>query len=185
MSAFGHALEPNEFSRLAIKGEEMCWYALHTRSRHERVVANRLRECGLETYLPTVMEMHRWSDRKKKVEVPLFGSYVFLHCNLSPENRTHVHRVDSVIGIVGCHGVGISIPDEQIASVRALLSQGTPWRSHPFLRVGQRVRVRGWDLDGIEGIFLAENGDRSLVISVDAIQRSMAVRIDGYDLVPV
>jgi transcription antitermination factor NusG len=164
---------------------EVCWYALHTRSRHEKTVAHRLHECGLETYLPTVQEVHRWSDRKKKVEVPLFSCYVFLRCNLSPENRNHVYRIESVLGFVGAGGAGMSIPDEQIESIRKLLAQSVPWRSHPFLKAGQRVRVRGGALDGVEGIFLSENGDHSLVISVEAIQRSMAVRIDGYDVVPV
>src|SRR5215471_2179620 len=165
--------------------EEMRWYALHTRSRHERVVAQRLRELGLEIYLPTVQEVHRWSDRQKKVEVPLFSCYVFLHCGLTQQDRHHVYRVDSVLGFVGGAGVAAAIPDEQIESVRTLLSQTSPWRSHPFLKAGQRVRVRGGAFDGIEGIFLSENGDHSLVISIDAIHRSMAVRIDGYDVVPL
>jgi transcription antitermination factor NusG len=165
--------------------EEMRWYALHTRSRHEKAVVQRLRECGMETYLPTVQEEHRWSDRKKKVEVPLFSCYVFLRCALTPQDRTQVYRVDSVLGFVGGGAAGVAIPDVQIESVRTLLSQTAPWRSHPFLKVGQRVRVRGGAFDGVEGIFLSENGDHSLVISVDAIQRSMAVRIDGYDVVPV
>lgn len=164
---------------------ELNWYALHTRARHERVVEHRLREQGLETFLPTVMEVHRWTDRKKKVEVPLFACYVFVRCGLTPEDRTRVFRVESVLGFVGVRGAGTPIPDEQIESVRMLLSQETPCRSHPFLKVGQRVRVRGGALDGVEGVFLSENGDRSLIISVDVIQRSLAVRIDGYDVEPV
>jgi transcription antitermination factor NusG len=103
---------------------------------------------------------------------------------LSPEERTLVRRIDSVLGFVGVRGVGLPIPDEQIEGVRTVLSQAAPWRSHPFLKVGQRVRIRGGALDGVEGVFLSENGDHSLVISVDVIQRSMAVRIDGYDVEP-
>lgn len=185
MCTCSHVFESNSYLGPAVSGEEVRWYALHTRSRHERVVANRLQECGIETYLPIVQEIHRWSDRKKKVEVPLFSCYVFLRCSLSPQNRNYVYRIDSALGFVGGTGVGVAIPDEQIESVRTLLSQTAPWRSHPFLKTGQRVRVRGGALDGIEGIFLSENGDHSLVISVDAIQRSMSVRIDGYDVVPV
>ncbi len=165
-------------------GEEMHWYALHTRSRHERVVEHRLREFGMETYLPITQEVHRWSDRKKKVEVPLFSCYVFLRCALTPQDRTQVYRIDSALGFVG-GSAGVAIPDDQIENVRMLLSRAAPWRSHPFLKVGQRVRVRGGAFDGVEGIFLSENGDHSLVISIDAIQRSIAVRIDGYDVVPV
>jgi transcription termination/antitermination protein NusG len=185
MSSFGQALGPATAVTPESGAARVCWYALHTRSRHERTVEHRLRECGLETYLPTVKEIHRWSDRKKKVEVPLFSCYVFLRCDLCPQNRNHVYGIESVLGFVGGGGAGLAIPDEQIESIRKLLAQSVPWRSHPFLKVGQRVRVRGGALDGVEGIFLSENGDHSLIISVEAIQRSMAVRIDGYDVVPV
>jgi len=165
--------------------EQARWYALHTRARHEKTVERRLREQGMETFLPVAHEVHRWSDRKKKVEVPLFNCYVFVRCTLSAEDRTRVYQVDSVHGFVGVRGAGMPIPDEQIESIRAVLAQSAPWRSHPFLKVGQRVRVRGGALDGVEGVFLSENGDHSLIISVEAIQRSMAVRIDGYDIEPV
>ena len=134
--------------------EEINWYALHTRARHERAVESRLREQGMETFLPIVREVHQWSDRKKKVEVPLFGCYVFVHCALNAENRTLVHRVDSVLGFVGVQGTGLPIPDEQIESIRTVLAQATSWRAHPFLQAGQRVRVRGGALDGLEGVFL-------------------------------
>jgi transcription antitermination factor NusG len=165
--------------------EEMRWYALQTRARHERVAETRLREQGMETFLPTVQEVHRWSDRKKKIEVPLFSCYVFVRCGLRPEHRAVVHRVDSVLGFVGVRRVGVPIPDEQIDGIRAVLAQASPWCTRPFLKTGQRVRVRGGALDGVEGVFLSENGDHSLVISVDVIQRSMAVRIDGYDVEPL
>jgi transcription antitermination factor NusG len=131
------------------------------------------------------MEVHRWSDRKKKVEVPLFTCYVFIRCALSAEDRNRVYQVESVQGFVGARGTSLPIPDEQIESIRKVLTQSTPWRSYPFLKVGQRVRVRGGAMDGVEGVFVSENGDHSLIISVDAIQRSMSVRIDGYDVEPV
>jgi transcription antitermination factor NusG len=164
---------------------ELRWYALHTRARHEKVVERRLNDHGMETFLPTTMEVHRWSDRKKKVEVPLFAGYVFIRCALSVQDRTHVYQVDSVHGFVGASRAGAPIPDEQIENIRKVLTQSVPWRSYPFLKAGQRVRVRGGAMDGVEGVFVSENGDRSLIISVDAIQRSMSVRIDGYDVEPV
>src|SRR5215470_6707011 len=104
MSSFSQTIEANPVFDSSFAAGEMRWYALHTRSRHERVVAQRLQERGLETYLPTVREVHRWSDRKKKVEVPLFSCYVFLHCGLTQQDRHHVYRVDSVLGFVGGAG---------------------------------------------------------------------------------
>ena len=165
--------------------EELRWYALHTRARHEKAVERRLRDQGMETFLPTTIQVHRWSDRRKKVEVPLFSCYVFIRCALSAEDRTHVYQVESVHGFVGVRGASLPIPDDQIASIQKILTQTAPWRSYPFLKVGQRVRIRGGAMDGVEGVFLSENGDQSLIISVEAIQRSMAVRINGYDVEPI
>jgi transcription antitermination factor NusG len=63
-----------------------------------------------------------------------------------------------------------------------LLQERLPWSSHPFLKIGQRVRIRSGALNGMEGVLVSRNGDRTLVISVDAIQRSLAVRVEGYDV---
>ena len=164
--------------------DSLRWYALHTRARHERVVETRLREQGMETFLPTLREVHKWSDRKKVVEIPMFSCYVFVRCAFNSDDRNRVYQIESSLGFVGVRGTGVPIPDEQITHVRTALAQTSPCRSHPFLKVGQRVRVCGGALDGVEGVFLSENGDQSLIISIDAIQRSLAVRINGYQIKP-
>jgi transcription antitermination factor NusG len=164
---------------------QLRWYALHTRARHERVIEKRLREQGMGTFVPITTEVHRWSDRQKKVEVPLFSCYVFIRCALTAEDRMRVYQLENVHGFVGARGSSLPIPDDQIESIQKILAQTAPWRSYPFLKTGQRVRIRGGAMDGVEGVFLSENGDHSLVVSVHAIQRSMAVRIDGYDVEPV
>lgn len=158
------------------------WYALHTRSRHEKIVVQRLEERGVTTYLPLVTEVHRWSDRKKSVQMPLFGCYVFAKFVPNRSERLRALRVDGVFGLVGGKGEGIAIPDEQINAVRSLVEGQLPWSSHPFLKIGQRVRIRSGALDGLEGVLVQRNGDRTLVISVDAIQRSLAVRVEGYEV---
>jgi transcription antitermination factor NusG len=185
MSSVNQSYEVGSGPSPWVSQDERHWYALHTKARHEKAVERRLHEQGMETFLPTTMEVHRWSDRKKKVEVPVFSCYVFIRCALSAEDRIRVYQVDSVHGFVGAGGASLPIPDEQIESIRKVLTHSAPWRSYPFLKVGQRVRVRGGAMDGVEGVFRSENGDHSLIISVDAIQRSMSVRIDGYDVEPV
>ena len=141
------------------------WYALQTRVHRERVV-----------------EIRRWSDRKKKVEFPLFASYLFVR--LSPRKVDHLRVlcVEGVFQFVGSRGHATPIPEQQIDAVRALINGGVKWSAHPFLKIGQRVRVRSGALAGIEGVLVSRTGESTLVISVDAIQRSMAVRIDGYDV---
>ena len=161
------------------------WYAVHTRARHERVIAQRLRERGINTFLPLVTEVHRWTDRRKSVEVPLFGCYVFVKLPATGEQRLQVLKIDGVFKFVGASGLGTPIAESQIDAVRTLIGQQIPWSTHPFLQIGQRVRVRGGALEGVEGILVTRNDDNTLVVSVDAIQRSGAVRIQGYDVEPV
>jgi len=161
------------------------WYAVHTYPRHEKAVAERMRQQGVVSFLPTIKEVHRWSDRKKSVELPLFSCYVFAHITPCNEERIRVLRTIGVIGLVGTRGEGTPIPDEQMEAIRTVLAQDLACGPHPFLKVGQRVRVRSGALDGLEGVLIQKNGDNTLVVSVDAIQRSLAVRIDGYHVEPV
>lgn len=171
--------EPPQLVPVAV-GEPEYWYAVQTRSRHEKLVAHRFQERGITTFLPLVTEVHRWSDRKKIVQLPLFSCYVFAKIPATNVDRLRVLRVDGVLSLVGTRGEGTPIPDDQIESVRILLEERMPLSSHPFLKIGQRVRIRSGALDGMEGILLSRNGDRTLVVSVDAIQRSLAVSLEGY-----
>jgi transcription antitermination factor NusG len=158
------------------------WYAVRTRSRHEKLVARQLENQGIESFLPVVTQVRNWSDRRKQVEAPLFSGYAFLRMMHSSNNRVRVLRTQGVVSFVGVHGTGTPIPDHQIEDIKTLVASRIPYEEHTFLRVGQRVRVRGGALDGIQGILVAENGDRSVVISVEPIQRSLCVRIAGYEV---
>ncbi|HTT17843.1 MAG TPA: UpxY family transcription antiterminator [Candidatus Sulfotelmatobacter sp.] len=165
--------------------DEHNWYALLTRARHEKVVAQRLREIGVTSFLPVVTELRKWSDRKKLVEFPLFSCYVFAKLHPSNEGRLKALRIDGVYSLVGTRGEGTAIPEEQIDAIRRIAEERLAWHSHPFLKIGQRVRIRSGALNGVEGILVARSGESTLVVSVDAIQRSLAVRIDGYAVEPV
>lgn len=90
-------------------------------------------------------------------------------------------RTVGVIGLIAFAGQVIPIPAKQIDDLQMLLSQKVPCALRAFLKIGQRVRIRGGCLDGLEGI-LDERGEKNLVISVDSIQRSVAMRIEGYEL---
>jgi len=162
--------------------EDSNWYALVCRARHEKNVAQSLVERGVETFLPMVTEIHRWSDRKKSVKLPLFSCYMFAKLTPNRNNRLRVLHVGGVLGLVGSLGEGTRIPNEQIDAVRALVDGDRPWSPYPFLKIGQRVRIRGGALEGVEGTLVSRNGNDTLVVSVEAIQRSLAVRVEGYEV---
>lgn len=158
------------------------WYAIRTRSRHEKTAAKQLVSQGIETFLPMVTQLHRWSDRTKEVDVALFPGYAFVRFVPSSSDRVRVLRSHGVVGFVGARWDETPIPDKQIQDIRTLLGQNAPFQDHPFLKVGQVVRIRGGSLDGIEGILSANNGKRSLVITVEPIQRSLSIRVEGYQV---
>lgn len=172
-------------SSAGILPDKESWYAVHTRSKYEKKVALQLDEKEVNCFLPTIAETRRWSDRRKVIDQPLFPGYVFVRIPGNDAPRISVLRTRGVVGFVGIQGQGIPIPDSEIESIHRLLSSDVPFEPYPFLQVGQRVRVRGGYLDGIEGVLAAKNSDCSVVISVNLIQRSLAVRVSGFDLEPL
>ncbi|MGH9681611.1 MAG: transcription termination/antitermination protein NusG, partial [Candidatus Acidiferrales bacterium] len=139
--------------------EQPRWYALWTRSRHEKRVYQQLSERGLRAFLPVSNEIHWWSDRRKQIEVPLFPGYTFLHVFAGDAVRAAVMRIPGVAGFVGWNGAPLAIPDDEIESIQRLLAHRVALSPHDFLKLGSRVRIRGGALDGIEGILLARQSD--------------------------
>jgi transcription antitermination factor NusG len=160
----------------------MNWYAVQTRSRHEKMVARQLEGLGFRTFLPLTAQLRQWSDRRKLVELPLFPGYTFVHMVYQPEQRYRVLNTEGIVSFVGIQGQGIPIPDKQIEYIRILQSADVRMESHPFLKVGQRVRVCSGSLSGTEGILVGQESDRMLVISVELIQRSVSIRLQGYEV---
>ena len=165
--------------------DEVYWYAVFSRSRHEKIVATALTNTGVTTFLPLVSEMHSWSDRRKLVDVPLFPGYVFVQIPNTAEAKLHVLKTSGVAQFVGNRKGAVSIPDKEISDVRAVLEKKVSCSSHPFLEVGQRVRIRGGSLDGVEGILVGCDSASKLVISIELIQRSLAVTVCNFDVEPV
>lgn len=161
------------------------WYAVQSWPRYEKKVEAELRLKGIHTFLPLFSEKHQWSDRLQKVELPLFPGYVFVRIAEGSSHRVPVLRTSGVNGFVGVRGIGTPIPDAEIAAVQSVIENRVPFRSFERLEVGQRVRVRGGSLEGVEGVLVKVQGERSLVISVGLIERSLSISIEGYAVEPV
>jgi transcription antitermination factor NusG len=168
-SAEGESGEPN-------------WYAVQTMSRHEKQVIKQLEAHRVRTFLPLVRQVRRWSDRRSVVEMPMFGCYAFVRIAQCADERLNILRTPGVVGFVGSERQGTPIPDEQIESIRIAINQETPLFPHPFISTGQRVRVRGGSLDGIEGILVRKGKAQNLVLSIELLHRSTSIQLDGYDI---
>jgi transcription termination/antitermination protein NusG len=157
------------------------WFAVQTRYRFEKTVVAQLSQKGCEVYLPLVTESHTWSDRQKAVSVPLFPGYAFVHIDQSRESRQSVLQTVGLVGFVSFHGIVVPVPTKQIEDLRLLLRQRGPFSLHPFVHTGQRVRIRGGCLHGLEGVLLQHEKGK-LLVSIESIQRTLAVEIRGYEL---
>jgi transcription antitermination factor NusG len=166
-------------SQATINGTEVpAWYAIHTRYQHETVVQRQLENERINTYLPLMSEVRQWSDRKKRITVPLFSCFVFIRGIYSAQMHQSIVQKPGVLGFVGIGREGTPIPDHEIESIRRLLASSIPMSPYPFVNTGQRVRIHGGALDSIEGIVVSNTG-RKFIVSVDTIQRSVAVELEG------
>lgn len=159
------------------------WVALVVRPRAEKKIAAGLTNAGLETFVPWHGVRRRWSDRIKILEQNLFPGYIF--CRSSFEERVLVMRQPGVQSVVSFDHSPALIPDDQIAALRAAVNSGLPLGPWPFLKAGQRVRIEHGVMAGIEGTLARDSAAWRIVVSVEALQRSVAVEVDRDMIRPV
>jgi transcription antitermination factor NusG len=161
---------------------EEQWFALLVRSRHEKVVSAILRSRGYEELLPLCRALHRWADRNKVVELPLFAGYVF--CRFQVASRNPVLAVPGVVSIVSRGKTPAPVEPSEILSLQRILASGHPLEECEYLSVGQRVMIAEGALAGVQGFIVQVRKSSRLVVSVSLLQRSVSVEIDSYRVVP-
>jgi transcription antitermination factor NusG len=131
---------------------------------------------GYDPYLPTYRVRRRWSDRVVVSELPVFPGYVF--CRFDVKKRLPILTTPGVVSLVGFGTEPAAISDSEIEAIQTVLASGLTAAPHPFLKEGQRIRVKSGALQGLEGILLKQKTEWRMVISVIMLQRSIAVEID-------
>lgn len=159
------------------------WYALRTRSRHEKQVRDWLVKQRIERLLPTLVRISQWKDRKKAIEVPLFSGYCF--AQFLWQDRLSVLKIPGVVQIIGSGNSPEPVPDEEIDALKKLMASTLSYDAHPYLREGMAVEVIRGPLEGIRGVLLRKERQYRLVISVHLIKQAAAVEIDAADVVPI
>ena len=159
------------------------WYALRTRSRHEKLVRDQLDKQGIEPLLPTVKRLSQWKDRKKEIETPLFSGYCFVR--FGQQEKLPVQQVSGVVEIVGSGHRPEPIPDREIEALKTLMTSVLPFDPHPYLHEGMAVEVLRGPLQGVQGILLRKEKRHRLVLGIRLIQQAAAVEIDVNDVAPV
>lgn len=156
------------------------WYAVYTVVRHEKVVSTALTENNIESFLPLVEVTSQWKDRKKRVLMPLFPGYLFVNIRL--QERWNVLNTRGVVKVLGVNGNPVPVPVEQIDAINKLLENRLKYEPYSYFATGKEVVVTNGPLQGIRGKIVDKRGGCRLVLSVDIIQRSVAVEVDIRDV---
>jgi transcription antitermination factor NusG len=160
------------------------WFAAYTSPRHEKRVEQYLRQREVEHYLPVYRSQRKWRNGLKvTLDLPLFTGYIFVR--IKRIERVRVLEVPGVLAMVGgAAGIMAPLPDDAIDALRSGLHLRNP-EPHPLLTVGQRARIRSGALAGMEGIVLRTKNSLRVVLTVDMLQQSIAVEVDGSELEPL
>ncbi len=164
-------------------GASAAWYAVYTKHQHEKNAAEILTKKGFDVLLPLYRAAHRWKDRSQVVLLPLFPCYVFLQANL--DRKSEVLRTPGVFWFVGNGGRACAIPFSEIDAVRRATRGPARFEPHPFLKSGDRVRSGSGVLAGVEGFLTRVKNECRVVLSVELLQKAVAVEVDISIVEPV
>jgi transcription antitermination factor NusG len=156
------------------------WYAVCTRSNHEKCAAAQLDLRSIEHFLPLYETVRNWKDRRKRVEFPLFPGYIFVRIAL--QERMRVLLTPGIVRLVGFDNRPAALPIEEIEALRSVLVHGVHSEPHPYLSVGRRVRITRGALAGMEGVLIRKKGRVRLVLSIDLIRQSAMIEVDSADV---
>lgn len=156
------------------------WYAVCTRSNHEKCAAAQLEQRSIEHFLPLYETVRKWKDRRKRLEFPLFPGYLFVRIAL--QERLRVLVTPGVVRLVGFDSRPAALRDEEIEALRTVLVHGVRSEPHPYLSVGRRVRITRGALAGMEGVLVRKKGRVRLVLSIDLIRQSAMIEVDSADV---
>lgn len=160
---------------------EPHWYAIWTRSRHEAVVRDQLRDRQIEAFLPTVTRWSRWKDRKKKIDWPLFPGYCF--ARFDPTETLQILKCNGVVSIVSTEGRPAQVDERELEGIRLLVSSTLQYDPCPLLKEGELVEVVSGPLRGVVGRLVRKDAHHArLVLSVDLIGQAVSVEVDAADV---
>lgn len=152
------------------------WFAIYVKSRSEKKVLTLLEDIGVESFLPLITRVKQWSDRKKKVEEPLFRSYLFVNIPLS--DYYTVLNINGVVKFISFEKKPVPVPDNQIIAIKEYLND-TELHSINYedFKEGELVRVKTGQMKDLVGRFVKINGKHRVIIDIEAVGQSLAVNI--------
>lgn len=160
------------------------WYVFYTKSRFEKKIDLALVEKGIESYLPLITVWRRWSDRKKKVEEPLFKSYIFAHAN--EKERLEVLQTQGVVKCIMFNRRLAIVPDFQIEGIKRLLEhKAESLVVGECFNKGDKIKVISGPLEGMEGIVEMKSDGNWVIFNIESIGKSIRAKLSAAEVIKI
>ena len=155
---------------------EPKWYAVYTYPNAEKKVQGKVKDMGVESFLPLRTVVRQWSDRKKKIEVPLFPGYVFVKTSLA--HRFGLLTIKELVRFISFENQPMPIPDREIETVRKVVSRNVEVAQEPFHgQVGEKVQIKEGQFAGAVGVLVNRKGKNRLIIQLEALQQAISIEV--------
>jgi transcription antitermination factor NusG len=154
------------------------WFVFYTKSRQEKKVSELLSRKGFEVFLPLQKVMRQWSDRKKKVEVPLFNSYIFV---LESEDKIPlILQTPGVAWNIRHNGKPAVLQQKEMETIKRFISSGLFLESQSISNLveGDPVEVIDGPLTKMLGVLIKTKDGHKFTVAIESIGQTMLVRLD-------
>jgi transcription antitermination factor NusG len=162
---------------------DLNWCVVYTLPKCERKVASLASKIGVEAYLPLQTEIRRWSDRKKKIEAPVFPNYVFV--KIYPKQKSILLAIRELVNFVSIENRPVVVRQQEIDVLKAVLDNGDHVVPENYFNEGMTVRIKGGQFQGLEGVLIQKNSSSRFVVRVEGIMKAYSFNISGALLEPV
>ncbi len=166
-----------------ISHQDKNWYALYTKPRHEFKAVQELRNQTIENFLPTVIKTRKWSDRVKKIEMPLFNGYIFIYAD--EKERLCAVQQSSIVKVVSFSGKPAIIPEWQIENIRKILAQKPDVFVLDGIEPGTQIKIAEGPFAGVTGVVKSVSNEQWLFVAIDLLNRTVQVKLPKEEAIKI
>lgn len=174
--------QTSEPSIIQCKPDLQEWHVAYTFPKAEKKVQCKLDKIGIQSFLPLHQVVRNWSDRKKKLIVPLFPNYIFIQT--SPDKKHEIYNVKEIVRFVCFGGKPATVKDSVVSSLKNILRENIQVNIEKYTKTGSPVKITQGLFAGTEGFLIRRNGKTQLLVQVDALQQGITITISGNDINP-
>jgi transcription antitermination factor NusG len=160
---------------MEIKQSDPKWHVVYTRPKSERKVASRISAMGIESFLPMHKVVRQWSDRKKKLVVPLFPNYVFVKVDAA--NRGYLFSIKEFVTFISIERKPVVLREKEIMAIKQIVDENVEVLEEDYFQQGMKVRIKHGQFEGLEGIILKKYGNTRLLVKIDTIMKAYSFNV--------